>query len=270
MTSSVITSYLGATGLQGIQGIQGDIGIQGVQGDSSDMVSVAGKTGAVTLVASDVGLSNVTNVAQLASSQTLAITGDVTAISTGLNTGTIATELAAVGTAGTYNNSATETQSFTTDAKGRVTSTGTLKTITPAFSSITAKPTTLAGYGITDALLNKGTANTSLTLFNGEIGSATFVTSTATAYQVIDSNSSTVYRSATYQIQLTSGSEYQSCIVTLIHDGTTVSVVEYANISTGAVLATFDADISTGSLRLLTTPTNSVTTYKVIKTLVNI
>jgi len=54
-------------------------------------------------------------------------------------------------TAGTYNNSATANQPFTIDSKGRITATGSLVTITPAFSSITSKPTTLAGYGITDA-----------------------------------------------------------------------------------------------------------------------
>lgn len=54
-------------------------------------------------------------------------------------------------TAGTYNNSATQVRPFTVDGKGRVTGIGTAVTITPAFSSITGKPTTLAGYGITDA-----------------------------------------------------------------------------------------------------------------------
>lgn len=54
-------------------------------------------------------------------------------------------------TAGTYNNSATAITPLTIDAKGRVTATGAGVTVTPAFSSITSKPTTLSGYGITDA-----------------------------------------------------------------------------------------------------------------------
>ncbi len=81
-------------------------------------------------------------------------------------------------TAGTYNSSATQTQSFTLDAKGRVISTGSLVTITPAWTSITSKPTTLAGYGITDAAniththnvadINKGSAvNQSVVQCNG-------------------------------------------------------------------------------------------------------
>ena len=51
----------------------------------------------------------------------------------------------------------------------------------------------------------------------------------------------------------------------MIHDGTDVTMVEYGNIYTGVSLATFDASILSGNLRLLTTPVNSVTTYKVIR-----
>ena len=116
-------------------------------------------TGTVSgITAAMVGLGNVTNVAQLAATQTLAVTGDVTASATGLSTGTIALTLADSGvTAGTVNNSATTVTPITVDAKGRVTATGTAVTITPAFSSITSKPTTLSGYGITDAITSTDT-----------------------------------------------------------------------------------------------------------------
>jgi hypothetical protein len=80
--------------------------------------------------------------------QTITLTGDVT----GSGTGSFAATLANSGVAaGTYNNAATAVRPFTVDAKGRVTGIGTAVTITPAFSSITSKPTTLSGYGITDA-----------------------------------------------------------------------------------------------------------------------
>lgn len=98
--------------------------------------SVAGKTGAVTLTSSDVGLGNVDNVKQLPYTQTFALTGDVSVPTTALNAGTFATTLAATGVAaGTY-------RSVTVDTKGRVLA-GT-------------NPSTLAGYGITDAVQNKG------------------------------------------------------------------------------------------------------------------
>lgn len=105
--------------------------------------SVAGKTGVVTLNKTDVGLNNVDNTSdisknvlsatKLTNSRTISITGDIswsvsfdgTGNSTGLGT------LANTGvTAGTY-------KSVTVDSKGRVTN-GT-------------NPTTLGGYGITDA-----------------------------------------------------------------------------------------------------------------------
>jgi hypothetical protein len=129
-----------------------------VEGGSPDVVSVAGKVGTVTLVAGDVGLGNVTNVAQLAYTQTLAVTGDATAPATALNTGTIALTLANSGvTAGTYNNSATTVTPFTVDAKGRITSVGTAVALAPTWSSITSTPTTISGYGITDALSSSST-----------------------------------------------------------------------------------------------------------------
>jgi phage-related tail fiber protein len=92
---------------------------------------------------------------KLATARTLAISTDATGSATfdGSANATIALTLANSGvTAGTVNNSATAVTPITVDAKGRVTSTGAAVTITPAFASITAKPTTLAGYGITDAL----------------------------------------------------------------------------------------------------------------------
>jgi hypothetical protein len=246
-----------------------------VQGGSSDVVSVAGRVGAVTLSSSDIsGLAasattDTTNAANI-SSGTLPAgrlpshTGDVTS-----SVGTVALTLAASGvTAGTYNNSATTTQSLTVDAKGRVTTVGTPVTITPAFSSITSKPTTLSGYGITDGL--NTTSNNTIPLTYGDISSATLTTSATTALQIVSSDSATAYRSVNYNVQITSATAYQSCNINVIHDGTTAYIVEFADIATGAILASFDADISGGLIRLLTTPVNAATTYKVIKTLIDI
>jgi len=171
------------------------------------------------------------------------------------NTGTNITNatLATVNTAGTY-------KSVTTDAKGRVTS-GT-------------NPTTLSGYGITDAL--NTTSNTSVPLVNGSVSSATASTTTTTASQVIDTNAIATYRSVSYVMQVAhSGGSWQTCSLNIVHDGTNAYITEWGNMNIGAVttsLAGFDASIVSTNVQLLVTPTQSTgtTTYKMIKTLINV
>lgn len=283
---------------------------------SGAVSSVAGKTGAVTLVKGDVGLGNVDNTSdatksvlsatKLTTARTIATSGDVTGTATsfdGQANITIPLTLANSGvTAGTYNNSATQNTPLTVDAKGRITSVGTAVTITPAFSSITGKPTTLSGYGITDAqpldadltsiagltgtsgLLRKTAANawsldTNTYLTAGstlqsmsyhDVVSVRLTTTATTANQIVDSSSIATYRSVTYTIQVTSGSAYQSSQVTIIHDGTNVYMSEYGTVQTGAALATFDADISSGNLRLLVTPVNSSTVVTAVGTKIDV
>lgn len=123
---------------------------------SFDLATIAGLSAgsygsstAVPVITVD-SYGRVTAISTSSISGALTFTGDVTGTGT---TGTSTTlTLANSGvTAGTYNNSATQVRPFTVDAKGRVTSIGTAVTITPAWSSITGTPTTLAGYGILDA-----------------------------------------------------------------------------------------------------------------------
>jgi hypothetical protein len=56
--------------------------------------------------------------------------------------------------------------------------------------------------------------------------------------------------------------------INVLHDGTNAYLSEFGTIRTGVNLATFDADINSGSLRLLATPTSSDSTvFKITKTL---
>lgn len=99
----------------------------------------------------------------ISSNQNITLSGDAT----GNGTTAITVALANSGvTAGTYNNSATSVTPYVVDAKGRITGTGTPVTITPAWSNVSGKPTTIAGLGVTDNLVYAG-ANSNITSLTG-------------------------------------------------------------------------------------------------------
>ena len=96
-----------------------------------------------------------------------------------------------------------------------------------------------------------------------DISVVTFTTTTTTANQVIGSFSATLYRSAEFIIQAVdaTGLKYHAATVKVVHDGTAVSIAQYAAANTAnGVCGTFSADISGGLLRLLTTPASINTT----------
>jgi hypothetical protein len=106
--------------------------------NTGDQTSVTGNAGTAT---------------KLATPRTITTTGDVTQVVTFDGSasvsapGTLATVNSNVGTYG----SATITPIFTVNGKGLVTAVS-AATITPAWASITNKPTTISGYAITDAV----------------------------------------------------------------------------------------------------------------------
>ena len=132
-----------------------------------------------------------------------------------------------------------------------------------------------AGDVMTGALSTSGaligsslTSNTIATINTNAIYESTAVTTAAATQFTLDSFSTTAYRSAKYLVQISSGSSYELIELALIHDGTTVYLSQYGNIKTGATLGVFDATISTGTLSLLATPNNAVTTFKTAITVI--
>lgn len=109
----------------------------------------------------------------------------------------------------------------------------------------------------------------SLFNINAETGSTSSTTQT-----IIASFDTVTYSSAKFLIQAKdfATDEVHLTEILVIHDGTTANATEYGTIHTGvAPLATYDVDISSGSVRLLATAVSSNnTTYKVVENLITV
>ena len=96
-------------------------------------------------------------------------------------------------------------------------------------------------------------------------------TKTSTSQASVDSFTAATYRSAQFQVQVTRGSAYHMTTINVIHDGTSAYMTEFGTVKTETSLATFDADISSGSVRLLATPSSATSTvFKISKTLTTV
>lgn len=153
-------------------------------------------------------------------------------------------------------------------ARGSTTSDAlTLTNTTSSTSTTTGALVVSGGVGVEEQLTANTVATTKLTVDGiAAIDTSTLVTTTTQSDQVLDIISASSVRSVKYLVQATNGIEYQVVELLVIHNGASVSFVEYANVSTGGDLANFDADISGTNLRLLTTPTNENTTFKTVRT----
>ena len=92
-----------------------------------------------------------------------------------------------------------------------------------------------------------------------------------TSATTVASHAIATYRSVKYQIQVTRGAAYETREISVIHDGTTAYMTEYAHVFTSTGLGTFDATISSGNLLLQFTPGSSTsTTVKVISSAISV
>lgn len=102
-------------------------------------------------------------------------------------------------------------------------------------------------------------------LTHAEVSSAVLITESTAENQVVDMVVASQIRSVKYHVQAVSGASYHTTEISIVHDGSTAYMTEYGTIVTQSSLATFNADVSGGNLRLLVTPANAETTIKVVR-----
>ena len=119
----------------------------------------------------------------------------------------------------------------------------------------------------TPASTNSTVFTVSRTLIRAS-GNSDEVTTTSTAATTINEFSTSSGSSAVYIVQVKQGTNVHTTKIHLVHDGTTVSMTEFAAVKTGSSLGTFDADISGSNVRLRATSASATsTTYNVNRTL---
>ena len=84
-------------------------------------------------------------------------------------------------------------------------------------------------------------------------------TKTATTEFALDTFAKADFRAARYVVAMSSGSDFHSTEIVVVHDGSNVTLTQYGTLKSTS-LASFDADISGSNLRLLATPASSSST----------
>ena len=79
------------------------------------------------------------------------------------------------------------------------------------------------------------------------------------ANQVVDTYLISQYRSAIYNVQMTSSGLFEFTQVNLMHDGVNVYITEFGTLSSGGPLAELSANIVNGTMELMISPSNQNT-----------
>jgi hypothetical protein len=87
------------------------------------------------------------------------------------------------------------------------------------------------------------------------------ITTTTTSTQVLGTFDPASSKLVKILLLITHGTYHQGTELLIVHNGTTVSLVSYADVTTDTNLANFDAVIVGGVLELLVTPININTTF---------
>jgi len=82
---------------------------------------------------------------------------------------------------------------------------------------------------------------------------------------IVDTFSKTEYRTAKYIIQMSSGGDYHSQEVLLVHDDTDVYMTQYAKVTSNTDLGIVDAEVSGSNVNLLVDPVSANTSVKTVR-----
>ncbi len=105
----------------------------------------------------------------------------------------------------------------------------------------------------------------------GVITGAQLTTSTTDPDQVVDSFDGTLFRSAKYFVQITSGADTHASEILVSNNGLDPPpFTQYANIKSGGDLATFRFELNGSNVRFLVSPVSAVTKIKVFRTVMGV
>ena len=104
---------------------------------------------------------------------------------------------------------------------------------------------------------------------NVTISSGSVVANTG-SNTTIDSYSTNLIRSAKYELQMTSGTNYQVTEVRIVSDGNNAWLTQYGDISTNGSLGTVSANVASGIVSLTVNPVNNNTLVRFKRDAINI
>ena len=118
------------------------------------------------------------------------------------------------------------------------------------------------------AIVQSNVSTNNVTLGTSASISSNSLTTSTTAQQNVDAFSTSSFRSASYFVQVTdnTNNQYHAQNITLVHNGSAVSMAEFGAVYTANSLATFDATISSGMVYLQVTPVTANSTIRVART----
>lgn len=140
------------------------------------------------------------------------------------------------------------------------------------FTALASTGNTTIGTNSSNTITLNGKISSDLKIKDAGVDVAT--TSVTTTNQLsVFSYAAATYRTAKILVQIvdSTNSAYHSAEFILIHNGTTVNLVQYGVVATGSELGTFDAAISGGNVQLLFTATAATTkTVKAVATMLTV